>query len=42
MEYVGGGFVIAGARCLPLDIWVEGEEEPRRIVASFGVPEGCR
>ena len=42
MEYVGGGFVVAGARCLPLDIWVEGDAEPRRIVASFGVREGCR
>ncbi|MGH2837174.1 MAG: hypothetical protein ACRDJY_02360 [Thermoleophilaceae bacterium] len=41
MEYVGGGLVIAGARCLPLDVWVEREDEPQRVVAAFGVREGC-
>jgi hypothetical protein len=41
MEYVGGGFVIAGKRCLPLDLWVEGERGARRVAASFGAGEGC-
>jgi hypothetical protein len=41
MEYVGGGFVVAGARCLPLDVWVEGERAPQRLVASFGRGEVC-
>jgi hypothetical protein len=41
MEYVGGGFVIAGKRCLPLDLWVDEERGPRRVAASFGAGESC-
>jgi hypothetical protein len=31
----GRGFVVAGARCLPLNIWVVGEPEPLRTRISF-------
>jgi hypothetical protein len=41
MEYVGGGLVIAGERCLPLDVWVEGERGPRRVAVSFGAGARC-
>jgi hypothetical protein len=41
MEYVGGGFVIAGARCLPLDYWVDKEDVARRLVVSFGKRGEC-
>jgi hypothetical protein len=41
MEYVGGGFVVAGKRCLPLDIHVEGTQVPLRITASFGEDDRC-
>jgi hypothetical protein len=41
MQYVGGGFVVAGKRCLPLDIWVDGREGPLRAVASFGAGARC-
>jgi len=39
MEYVGGGFVVAGERCLPLDIWVQESGAPLRTVVSFGSGE---
>jgi hypothetical protein len=36
-----GGLVVAGARCLPLHIWVEGREQPLRRVVSFGMGGVC-
>jgi hypothetical protein len=41
MEYVGGGFVVAGPRCLPLDIHVEETTTPLRLTASFGQGTRC-
>jgi hypothetical protein len=41
MEYVGGGFVIAGARCLPLEVWVQGERAPGQVTTSFGAGGRC-
>jgi hypothetical protein len=41
MEYVGGGFVVAGKHCLPLDIWVQGSGASVRNVVSFGAGEDC-
>jgi hypothetical protein len=35
----GRGLVVAGTRCLPLNVWVEGEEEPLRALISFGAGE---
>jgi hypothetical protein len=35
----GRGFVIAGARCLPLDVWVDGETKPMRALISFAAGE---
>lgn len=31
-----GGINVAGDRCLPLDVYVDDESEPRKVVASFG------
>jgi hypothetical protein len=31
-----GGINVAGDRCLPLDVYVDDESEPREVVASFG------
>jgi hypothetical protein len=36
----GRGFVVAGARCLPLNVWVDGEAEPIRTLISFAAG-GC-
>jgi hypothetical protein len=36
-----GGLVIAGARCLPLNVWIDGRESPVRRVLSFGVGNRC-
>ena len=36
-----GGLVVAGARCLPLDVWVEGSTTPIRRTVSFGVGDRC-
>jgi hypothetical protein len=33
----GRGFVVAGARCLPLDVWVDGEAKPMRTLISFAM-----
>ena len=31
-----GGITVAGDRCLPLDVYLDDDREPQRIVASFG------
>jgi hypothetical protein len=31
-----GGIVVAGARCVPLDVYAEGSDKPLRAVLSFG------
>jgi hypothetical protein len=36
----GRGFVVTGARCLPLDVWVDGEAQPMRTLISFAAG-GC-
>jgi hypothetical protein len=38
---VPGGFVVAGARCLPIDIWVAGSHRPIRREISFGRHDSC-
>jgi len=30
-----GGFIVAGARCVPLDVWGHGRPRPYRVVVSF-------
>jgi hypothetical protein len=38
MTQFNGGFVVAGARCLPLDVRVRGEDQttPIKVKLSFG------
>jgi hypothetical protein len=36
----GRGFVVAGSRCLPLDVWVDGEAKAMRTLISFAAG-GC-
>jgi hypothetical protein len=31
-----GGIITRWGRCLPLDVWPEGAERPRRVTISFG------
>ena len=38
---IPGGLVVAGARCLPLDVWVEGRATPIRRTLSFGMGDVC-
>ena len=38
-----GGFIVAGAQCAPLDVFVEGQSAPIRVTLSFGMgKDGCR
>ena len=36
-----GGFVVAGARCLPLNAWVAGSSTPIHRALSFGAGDRC-
>lgn len=31
-----GGFIVAGPRCVPLDVWIGSDSQPTRVVVSFG------
>jgi hypothetical protein len=36
-----GGFVVAGAHCLPLNVWVAGSSTPIHRALSFGAGDQC-
>jgi hypothetical protein len=35
-QFGAGGFIVARARCVVLDVWVSGEERPRELRVPFG------
>jgi hypothetical protein len=37
-----GGIVTSWNRCLPLDVWADGADEPRRLTISFGAGDCTR